>query len=93
MWDWIMGHQFWSGIILMLFVTNAISAMPTPKDGSSTFYAWFFKFAQGIGGSIPRLLAIYSPQTLTAITGQEVKPTIPPDPPKTASQLAEATKP
>jgi hypothetical protein len=81
MWAWILEHQVLSTVIIGLVVTNAINAMPTPRDGSSQFYEWFFKFANGLGGGIARLLAVYSPSTLTALTGQTVKPTIPPNPP------------
>jgi hypothetical protein len=81
MWNWIIGHQLVTGIILMWIVSNAISAMPTPRDGSSAAYGWFFRFSQSIGGALARVMAIYSPSTLTALTGQQVKPTIPPNPP------------
>lgn len=91
--QWIQAHQFWAGTISMAIISNAIGAMPTPHDGSGAFYSWFFKFAQGIGGAIPRLLAIYSPNTLTALTGQAPKETIPPNPPIPASELPEVTKP
>ena len=69
-------------------LSNAISTMPTPKDGGSQFYEWFFRFTQAIGGAIPRLLAIYAPQTLTALTGQTAKPTTPPNPPVAAGEAA-----
>ena len=81
MWNFILAHQLVTGAVLMWIVSTAIGALPTPKDGSSAFYEWFFKFAQGVGGAIPRLLAIYSPNTLTALTGQSPKETIPPNPP------------
>lgn len=89
---WIQSHQLVVGMILMWVVSNAIGAMPTPKDGSSAAYEWFFKFAQAIGGALARVLAIYSPQTLTALTGQTAKTTIPPDPPINASKMAEVPK-
>jgi hypothetical protein len=62
-------------------ISNAVSSMPTPHDGSSPFYEWFFRFSQAIGGALPRLLAIYSPATLSALTGQNPKVTTPPNPP------------
>lgn len=82
MWSFIMAHQLIAGAGLMWVMSTAIGAMPTPKASSSAFYEWFFKFSQGIGGAIPRLLAIYAPQTLTTLTGQTVKPaaTTPPTP-------------
>jgi hypothetical protein len=77
----IEAHQIVSGTILMWIIGNAISAMPTPRDNGSMFYDWFFKFMQPIGGAIPRMLAIYAPSWLKAITGQETKSTVPPNPP------------
>lgn len=91
MWNLIMSHQLVTGIVLMWIVSNAIGAMPTPKDGSSAAYEWLFKFAQAIGGALARLMAIYSPSTLSALTGQTPKQTIPPDPPINASKIAAGT--
>jgi hypothetical protein len=88
MWQLIQSHQLIVGIVLMWVASNAIGAMPTPRDGGSAFYAWAFKFLQTIGGALARLMAIYSPSTLTALTGQVAKTTTPPDPPKSASELA-----
>lgn len=70
---------FWLGVAWL--VSNAISAMPTPQTGSSQMYEWFFKFVTPIGGGLARVMAIYSPSTLTNLTGQTVKPSIPPNPP------------
>jgi hypothetical protein len=81
MWNFILAHQLVVGAATMYVVSTAITALPSPRDGSSAGYEWFFKFAQGIGGAIPRLLAIYAPQALQTLTGQQVKPTIPPNPP------------
>jgi hypothetical protein len=83
MWNFILAHQVTAGVVLMWVVSTAIGAMPTPKDGSSGFYVFLFQFAQGIGGAIPRLLAIYAPTTLSSLTGQTVKTTTPPNPPIT----------
>jgi len=85
MWNWITAHQLIVGIVLMWLASNAIGAMPTPHDGGSAFYAWAFKFLQAVGGALARLMAIYSPNTLTALTGQTVKPSIPPNPPEPAA--------
>jgi hypothetical protein len=88
MWQLIQSHQLIVGIVLMWVASNAIGAMPTPRDGGSAAYEWFFKFSQAIGGALARLMAVYSPSTLTALTGQVAKTTTPPDPPKSASELA-----
>lgn len=93
MWDWILSHQLITGCVLMWLLSNAIGAMPTPKDGSSAFYEWAFKFTQAIGGALARVLAVYSPHTLTALTGQTTKETVPPNPPHAASELTPVTKP
>jgi len=77
MWSFVMAHQLIFGAVGMWLVGNAVSAMPTPKSDSSAFYDWFFKFMQPVGAAIPRLLAVYSPSTLTAVTGQSTAPTKP----------------
>lgn len=82
--DVYQAHPVIAGAGSMWLLANAISAMPTPKPNGGAFYDWLFKFVQPIGAAIPRLLAIYSPQTLTALTGQTVKQTDPPNPPAPA---------
>jgi hypothetical protein len=83
MWNFILAHQFVVGVVSMWVLSTAIGALPTPKDGTSALYQWFFGFSQGIGAAIPRLLAIYAPTTLSNLTGQTVKTTTPPNPPIT----------
>ncbi len=61
----------------MWVVSTAIGALPTPKDDSSQVYEFFFKFLTGIGAGLARLMAVYSPSTLTALTGQSVQPVQP----------------
>ena len=78
---WMQAHLYTTLIVSWLLM-NAINTMPTPRDSSSALYTWAFKFLQTIGGSIPRLLAIYSPNTLSNLTGQSPKMTIPPNPPE-----------
>jgi hypothetical protein len=86
MWEFIqMHHPLWWGVGAMWLVSNGVSALPTPKDQGSAFYEWFFKFTQPIGAGIPRLLAIFWPEVLKGLTGQEAKPTIPANPPVPAS--------
>lgn len=87
MWNWILAHQLIAGAVGMWIFSTALGAMPTPHDGSSGFYEFAFKFLQGLGAGLPRLLAIYSPQTLTALTGQIAKTTVPPNPPIAASDM------
>jgi hypothetical protein len=81
MWNFLLAHQLAIGVVSMYVLSSAIGAMPTPQTGSSAAYEWLFKFAQTMGGAIPRLLAIYSPQTLNTLTGQTAKTTVPPNPP------------
>ena len=83
MWSFITAHQLLVGVGGMWLLSNAIGAMPTPHDGSSALYEWFFKFMQSTGGAIPRLMAIYAPNALNTLTGQTVKITDPPNPPIT----------
>lgn len=93
MWTFIQTHQLVVGMILMWLASNAIGAMPTPRDGSSGAYNWFFKFAQAIGGALARVMAVYSPSTLTALTGQSVHTTIPPNPPIAAGESSQKIAP
>lgn len=79
-------HPVMFGVAGMWLVSNAINAMPTPKPAGGAFYDWCFKFCQPLGAAIPRLLAIYSPDTLTALTGQTVKQSQPPNPPAPAGE-------
>jgi hypothetical protein len=80
MWALIQTHPMSTGAALMLLVTNAIGALPTPKDNSSQLYEWFFKFMTGLLGGFFRLIAIYKPDWMAAM-GQPPKQTIPPNPP------------
>jgi hypothetical protein len=74
MWPFIVEHKdILIGLLSMWLISNAVSALPTPQPGGSAFYVWFFKFTQPIGAGIPRLLAIFWPNTLSALTGQAVK--------------------
>jgi hypothetical protein len=86
MWELIQAHQLIAGMVAMWLASNAIGAMPTPRDNSSQFYEWAFKFLQSTGGGISRVLAIYSPQTLSTLTGQTLKATVPPNPPVAAGE-------
>lgn len=89
MWNFIQSHHpmIW-GAVLMYAVSTAIGALPTPKDNSSMFYNWLFKFSNGLGAGIFRIIAIYKPEWLTAL-GQPPKPTIPPNPPIPATNPLE----
>lgn len=88
MWQFIQTHYpvAW-GVGAMYLLSTAIGALSTPKDGGSAFYEWFWKFTQPIGAAIPRLLAIFWPNALTAITGQVSKTTVPPNPPISAPEV------
>jgi hypothetical protein len=81
MWAFIQAHQLVVGVGGMWLLSSAIGAMPTPRNGSSPFYHWAFTFLQTVGGALPRLMAIYSPATLNALTGQTAKTTVPANPP------------
>ena len=47
------GLAYGSGYV----ITAAVSAMPTPDQGSSKFYLWFFNFAHLVSGAIGRYIA------------------------------------
>lgn len=93
MWQFISSHHpmLW-GMGLMWIIGNIASTMPTPRDNSSIAYEWVFKFFQPIGAAIPRVLAVYAPSWFATVTGQQPKPTIPPNPPIAAGEVP-ATKP
>jgi len=86
MWELIQAHQLIAGMILMWVLCTGIGALPTPRDNSSQVYEFFFKFLTGIGAGMARVLAIYSPQTLSTLTGQTLKATVPPNPPVAAGE-------
>lgn len=88
MWQFVLAHQLVVGMVLMWVVCTGIGAMPTPRDNSSQFYEWVFKFLQGIGSGLARVMAIYRPDLLTTLTGQQVKTTIPANPPIAAGEAA-----
>lgn len=48
---------FWGLVGLYWLVSNAIGAMPIPDSGSSKFYAWLFKFANGFAANLSRAAA------------------------------------
>lgn len=89
MWDFIQAHHpiLW-GAAITYIISTAIGALPTPHDNANQFYVWFFKFSNGLGAGLFRLVAIYKPEWLTAL-GQNPKPTIPPNPPLPATNSAE----
>jgi hypothetical protein len=92
MWEFIQSHHpVWWGVGAMWLISNAVGALPTPKDNGSATYEWFFKFTQPIGAGIPRILAIFWPQVLAGLTGQQAKTTVPPNPPVAAGEVP-ATK-
>jgi hypothetical protein len=84
-WNLIQSHQAIAGIVAMYIAATAIGALPTPRDNSSLFYHWCFRFLTGLGAGAARILAIYKPAWLVAITGQTLHPTIPSNPPIIAS--------
>lgn len=88
----IQSHPYISGMLAMLIFSTAVGAMPTPRDNSSMFYEFVFKFFTGLMGGLFRVIAIYKPEWMQAL-GQSPKTTIPPNPPLNASEIAEVTKP
>lgn len=57
--DW----HFWVLVVSYWLTSNAIGALPSPTAGSSPFYAWFFKFANGFAANLSRAAAGKIPGT------------------------------
>jgi hypothetical protein len=76
----IQAHPYISGMLAMLVFSTAVGALPTPKDNSSQFYEFVFKFFTGLLGGLFRVIAIYKPDWMSVL-GQQPKTTIPPNPP------------
>lgn len=48
---------FWGLVAAYWLVSNAIGALPSPGASSSSFYGWFFKFANGFAANLSRAAA------------------------------------
>jgi len=55
--------HFWLLVVIYWAVSNAIGALPLPDTGSSKFYGWFFKFANGFAANLSRAAAGKIPGT------------------------------
>jgi hypothetical protein len=83
----IQSHPYIAGMLAMLVFSTAVGALPTPRDNSSMFYEFVFKFMTGLLGGLFRVIAIYKPAWMEAL-GQSPKATIPPNPPIAAGETA-----
>ena len=61
--DW----HFWAMVVVYWLVSNAIGALPLPASTSSSFYSWFFKFANGFAANLSRAAAGKIPGTGTTL--------------------------
>ncbi len=60
----ILGNwHFWVLVVLYWVVSNAVSALPMPDTGSTKFYSWLFKFANGFAANMSRAAAGRIPGT------------------------------
>jgi hypothetical protein len=55
--EFIKMHPYWSALIVvgLWLLSNAALAMPSPCATSTPLYKWFFAFAQGVMGGLPRI--------------------------------------
>lgn len=54
-WSFAMAHQTSSALVAYWLGSNFISALPSPTNTSNSFYQFFFAFAHGLAGSLPRV--------------------------------------
>jgi len=54
-WQFVMAHQTTAALGAFWMVSNFVSALPSPSNSSGGFYKWFFAFATGLVGSLPRV--------------------------------------
>lgn len=52
-------HPAFSGALAMALANAAVTAMPSPCQNGSQFYAWAFNFLHSAVGAISRILAQY----------------------------------
>lgn len=85
--NWITQHSGMSLLVTYIVSSTAISALPPPQAGSSPFYEWFYKFANGLATNVTALRgrAAFDPKpdvqsqtvathTDTVTTAKEPKP-------------------
>lgn len=51
--DW----HFWSLVIGYWVFSNAVGSMPLPGPGANPWYAWMFKFLNGLAANLSRAFA------------------------------------
>jgi hypothetical protein len=63
--NWMQAHLY-TVLIISWVLSNAASAMPTPKSTSSQFYIWAFTFMHATFGAVPRIIMSMFPNTWLA---------------------------
>jgi hypothetical protein len=54
-WHFLVTHQTIVALVAMWLFSNVVTALPSPTNDSATFYKFFFAFAHGLAGSLPRV--------------------------------------
>lgn len=55
LWNFIMAHPTAFGMGSLWVFSNIVTALPSPTNSSGNFYKFWFAFAHGIAGSLPRV--------------------------------------
>lgn len=53
--QFVVGHTTVLAVGSMWLFSNIVTALPSPSNASGNFYKFFFAFAQGLAGSLPRV--------------------------------------
>lgn len=54
----LIGDPYFWGLIFSYWIfNNAVEALPAPHETSNPFYAWFYKFANGLAGNMREAFA------------------------------------
>lgn len=54
-WSFIVAHSTIVAITAMWLFSNVVTALPSPNNTSGNGYKFFFAFAHGLAGSLPRV--------------------------------------
>ena len=63
-WDWAIQHPTTVSVGAFWIFSNAVSAMPTPRETSSNLYHWAFDFFHGLAGNLGRIMASRYPNLI-----------------------------
>ena len=54
-WNFITAHSTIVGMGSLWLFSNIVTALPSPTNTSGNFYKFWFAFAHGLAGSLPRV--------------------------------------